>query len=149
MKKGIAWLALAAALACTQSPPTDETASITGGVNDPSLLLGRWRLVEVQGQQVITTGVREPHLIFSRDSVDRVSGQTGCNHLGGRFSAEGERIQFSEMFSTRAACAQDEGNHQETRFFAALREADRYAIRGETLTLRAGERPVAKLVKEQ
>ena len=148
MKYLMVWLALVAVVACAKSSPTDETASIAGSVSDANALLGRWRLVEVQGQPALSgTNVRVPYLVFSRDSVARVAGESGCNHLSGKFTADDTHIRFSQLISTRAACGDDAGNQQEARFFAALKAADRYAVSGETLTLKGGDIIVARFVK--
>ena len=150
MRITVAGVALLGVLACAKSSPPVETPSVAGSVSDANALLGRWRLIEVQGQPALSrTGVRVPYLVFSRDSVDRIAGESGCNHMGGRFAADGTHIRFSQLISTRAACGVDEGNRQEARFFAALEAADRYTISGEKLAVRAGETVVARFVKEQ
>ena len=144
-KLGLAIIVLA--LACAKSPEAgDESPSVTGA----SLLVGpRWRLVELDGQPSIAGGgAREPHLIFSRsDSVDRVGGATGCNSMGGTYEADGSRIRFSQLFSTKMACVEQDRMRQEARFVNALETADRYTIGGDTLTLSAGETVVARFVK--
>jgi heat shock protein HslJ len=134
------------ALACAQSrDPGDEAASsMTAELVGP-----RWRLVELEGQPSIAGGgAREPHLIFSQsDSVDRVGGATGCNTMGGTYETDGARIRFSQLFSTKMACVEEDRMRQETRFLAALESADRYAISGDTLTLSAGNTVVARFAK--
>jgi heat shock protein HslJ len=151
MKATRLWLMLALAVACTKSSaPGDETASATGSVSAGSALVGaRWRLIELEGQPSLAGGgAREPHLIFARDSVDRVGGATGCNSMGGRYEADGERIRFSDLFSTKMACVEEERMRQETRFVRVLERADRYSISGDTLTLSEGGTVVAKFVKD-
>ncbi|HJU68749.1 MAG TPA: META domain-containing protein [Gemmatimonadaceae bacterium] len=150
MRIDIAGLALLGLIACAKSSsPGDETAAAAGSVSASSALQGpRWRLVELEGQPSLSGGgAREPHLIFSRDSVDRVGGATGCNTMGGRYTAEGDRIRFSDLFSTKMACVEEERMRQETRFVGALGRVDRYAISGDTLTLSEGGTVVAKFVK--
>lgn len=150
MKATTLWLGLALVVACAKSSaPGDDTASLRGSVSATSALVGpRWRLVELEGQPSLAGGgTREPHLIFSRDSVDRVAGATGCNSMGGRYEADGERIRFSELFSTKMACVEEERMRQETRFVRVLERADRYSISEDTLSLREGEVVVAKLAK--
>jgi heat shock protein HslJ len=135
-------------LACAKSPEaSDESAASVTGAS--SLVGPRWRLVELDGQPSIAGGgAREPHLIFSRsDSVDRVGGATGCNSMGGTYEADSSRIRFSQLFSTKMACVEQDRMRQEARFVNALETADRYEISGDTLTLRAGETVVAKFVK--
>jgi heat shock protein HslJ len=152
MRISIAGLALLGVIACAKSSsPGDETATAAGSVSAASALQGpRWRLVELEGQPSLPGGgAREAHLIFSRDSVDRVGGATGCNSMGGRYTAEGDRIRFSDLFSTKMACIEEERMRQETRFVGALGRADRYAISGDTLTLSEGGTVVARFAKGQ
>ena len=144
MKVIMPWVALAFAVACAKSPtPGDETTAAA------TLVGPRWRLVELEGQPSLAGGgAREPHVIFSRaEGVDRVGGATGCNSIGGRYAVGGETIEFSELFSTRMACVEEERMRQETRFVNALEQADRYTITGDTLILRAGDSVVARFVK--
>ena len=140
--------AVAIALACARAPEAgdDPTASVTGA---SSLVGPRWRLIELEGQPSIAmTGSREPHLIFSRsDTASRVGGATGCNSMGGNYQADGTSLRFSQMFSTKMACVEEDRMRQETAFLNALNAVDRYAVSGDTLELRAGDRVVAKLVK--
>ena len=150
MRFNILGLALLGAIACAKSSaPGDETAAAAGSVSASNALQGpRWRLVKLEGQPSLAGGgAREPHLIFARDSVDRVGGATGCNSMGGRYEADGERIRFSDLFSTKMACVEEERMRQETRFVGALERADRYSITGDTLTLSEGGTVVAKFVK--
>ena len=152
MRISIVGLALLGVIACAKSSsPGDETASAAGSVSAASALQGpRWRLVELEGQPSLAGGgAREAHLIFLRDSVDRVGGATGCNSMGGRYTAEGDRIRFADLFSTKMACVEEERMRQETRFVGVLGRADRYAISGDTLTLSEGGTVVAKFVKGQ
>lgn len=140
--------AVVLALSCAKSPESgdDPTASVSA----TSALVGpRWRLVELDGQPSIGGGgAREPHLMFSRgDSANRVGGATGCNTMGGTYEADGSRVRFSQLFSTKMACVEEGRMRQETSFLNALESADRYVIRGDTLTLSAGDRVVARFVK--
>ena len=139
---------LALALACAKAPESRDEPPTT--VTAPSAIAGpRWRLVELEGQPAIAGGgAREPHLIFSRrDGVDRVGGATGCNTMGGTYTVDGAGIRFSQLFSTKMACVEEDRMHQESRFLKALQSVDRYAVSGDTLTLSAGNAVVARFVK--
>jgi heat shock protein HslJ len=150
MKKPILWIALLFVIACAKSSTTgDETATAAGSVSAASALQGpRWRLVELEGKPALAGGgSREAHLLFSPEAADRVGGATGCNSMGGQYTAEGDHIRFEGLFSTKMACVEEERMRQETRFMGALGRVDRYAISGDTLTLSEGETVVAKFVK--
>jgi heat shock protein HslJ len=136
------------ALACAKSPePGGEDA---GSVTSANPLIGpRWRLVELEGEPALAGGgAREPHLVFSQsDTGDRVGGATGCNTMGGTYETDGTSIRFSQLFSTKMACVEEDRMRQETRFLKAIETADRYAITGDTLELSAGAEVVARFVK--
>jgi len=135
-------------LACAKAP--EQGGEAAGSVTSENPLVGpRWRLVELEGEPALEGGgAREPHIVFSpRDSVDRVGGATGCNTMGGTYEIEGASIRFSQLFSTKMACVEEERMRQETRFLKALETADRYAVTGDTLALSAGGEVVAKFVK--
>jgi heat shock protein HslJ len=134
-------------LACAKAP--EQGGEAAGSVTSYNPLVGgRWRLVELEGEPALTGGgAREPHLIFSSDTADRVGGATGCNTMGGTYEADETSIRFSQIFSTKMACVEEERMRQEARFLKALETADRYAVSGDTLTLSAGAEVVAKFVK--
>ena len=150
LRHGMSWVAgaIVIALACAKPPEAGDEPS--GSVTAASALVGpRWRLIELEGQPSIAmTGSREPHLIFSRsDTASRVGGATGCNSMGGSYQADATGLRFSQMFSTKMACVEQDRMRQETAFLNALNTVDRYAVSGDTLELRAGDRVVAKFVK--
>jgi heat shock protein HslJ len=137
------------AVGCTKSAGTgDDSAaspgpSVTGGT---SLVGPRWRLVELEGQPSIAGGgTREPNLQFAADN--KVTGATGCNSMGGTYEASGATVRFSQIFSTKMACVEENRMQQETRFLRVLERADRYAVSGDTLTLSEGDTVLARLVK--
>jgi len=48
------------------------------------------------------TGAEETHLELSADGT--VTGNDGCNHIGGSWEEDGEQIVFSDMIATLMAC---------------------------------------------
>jgi putative lipoprotein len=63
----------------------------------------RWVVRELNGKPVPASLPQEPHLIFQADSR-RVSGSGGCNRLTGGFERDGDRLDFSAIARTGAAC---------------------------------------------
>lgn len=100
---------------------------------DASLTNTYWKLVSVGGEMYRHVGAnREPHLkLLERDNA--VTGFGGCNGYSGRIELADGMLRFSDLAVTQRACL--EGMEIESRFLAALREANRYAIRGDTLRL--------------
>ena len=70
-----------------------------------SLSSSDWYLVALGDQKVITaSGGPAPMLKFTPPA--NVSGNTGCNHLAGTYSAGGGQLRFSPLATTRMACAE-------------------------------------------
>lgn len=63
----------------------------------------RWIVRALNGTPVPASLPQEPHLIFQADSR-RVSGSGGCNRLTGGFERDGDRLVFSALARTGAAC---------------------------------------------
>lgn len=145
MRLGFVVTALVVA-ACAQ-PPASEDEPAASVTSTGSLTGTYWRLVELDGQPSIPGGgTREPHLRFTDR---RVNGATGCNTLGGGYEVAAGRVRFTDLFSTRMACVEEDRMRQEARFVKALETADGFAIRGDTLILRAGDVVVARFVRGQ
>jgi heat shock protein HslJ len=102
---------------------------------DASLTNTYWKLVSVGSETYRHEGGnREPHLQLRHDG-NTVTGFGGCNTYTGRFERDDStaRLRFDRLVATQRACL--EGMEIEARFLAALRETNRYAIRGDTLRL--------------
>lgn len=98
---------------------------------DASLTNTYWKLVSIASEAYRHEGAnREPHLKL-RAEGNAVTGFGGCNSYTGRFDANGGMLRFPELAPTQRACLH--GMEVEARFMAALREANRFEIRGDTL----------------
>jgi heat shock protein HslJ len=74
----------------------------------------------------------EAGLTFNEDGT--VTGNSGCNGLGGDYTVEGDQITFGQIVSTLIAC-DDPRMAQEDAVHKVLTETARYKIEGSTLTL--------------
>ena len=91
---------------------------------------GSWLLEDLAGTGVIdnaraTLEFREP---------GRASGRGSCNQFSGPVTVTGSAISFGPLVATRMACAEAVMN-QETRYFKALQDAERYALEGPYLLI--------------
>jgi heat shock protein HslJ len=104
----------------------------------------RWTLTHLEGAPVASsTGGREPGLQFAAEG--RVTGFTTCNNFFGRYDAPGAgRLRLADLGSTKMACVDPALGRQEQRFMAALQRVDRFAVDGERLVLREGDRELAR-----
>ena len=99
------------------------------------LLETHWRPVEIDGKPLtIQPGTREPHIVLTREG--RVSGNTGCNSLGGAYRQSVDGLRFEKLVMTRRACVAPEANALESAFVKALESSVSHRIAGELLELR-------------
>jgi heat shock protein HslJ len=69
------------------------------------------------------------------DDQGRIGGFAGCNTYGGAATITGDRISFSQMFSSKRACLEEGAMQREQQFLNTLAAAERYTQTGTTLTL--------------
>jgi heat shock protein HslJ len=71
-------------------------------------------------------------LIFGEDGT--ISGNVGCNSLGGEYTVDGDQITFNNLASTLMAC-DDVLMDQESAVLQVLSGTARFEIENETLTI--------------
>ena len=121
---------------------TGKTVALTSTPSD--LLETYWKLVELNGLPI-------PHPVDNQQTAfiqllkegNRLQGSGGCNTLMGTYElADGGRLKFSDVASTRMACkdmAVENGLHN------VLQMTDNYVINGNTLVLqKAKMAPLAR-----
>lgn len=93
-----------------------------------------WKLSEVNGMPVETPpNAKEVHMILvNADGEKRIKGFAGCNGLGGDYTTDGNKINFS-VITTKIFC--EEQMETENILTQSLTDANRYEIKGETLEL--------------
>lgn len=83
-------------------PKTSETTPAS--TPDASLTNTYWKLIEVSGEPAsLGAGQKELNMILVGEG-SRVKGFAGCNRFSGGYTIKEDRIQFSQMASTRMAC---------------------------------------------
>ena len=95
-----------------------------------------WRLENFAGAGVLDRA--QATLEFP--SEGQASGNGFCNRFNGVVTAEENAIQFGGIAATRKACA-EAAMRQEDAYFAALRDAERFELEGESLLIYAANRP--------
>jgi len=103
-------------------------------INEQYKLHDFWTLYSLSGTPVNQqdTLKKQPALQF--DLVNNhVSGNTGCNQLGGNAAVEGDSLSFGQLITTKMACA---GVMElESQFLDALDRVNRYDFSNEDLLL--------------
>ncbi len=94
-----------------------------------------WKLVALGGEPAKAgSGGREISFTLATEG-SRVRGSTGCNRMMGGYTLAGEKIGFTQLATTRMACANPDGQRLEAAFLKSLEEAAQWRIQGETLEL--------------
>ena len=106
--KGCPQSQMASTPAATTPVETDEKPA-TAHRSQPSLRGIAWKLQALQapnGPTLINPPGRPPELLLATGS-ERLSGNSGCNRLLGGFQLAGDQLRFSQLVSTKMACAAD------------------------------------------
>lgn len=94
-------------------------------VNAPGLWGTSWRLEDLAGAGV--TDRAQATLEFPKEG--QVSGNGSCNQLRGAVTMTGAPIAFGPLPTTRKICS-EAVMRRESRYLAALKEAERLELRG-------------------
>lgn len=92
-----------------------------------------WTVTQINGQPPVA-GDAVVDLSFEAD--DRIGGRATCNSYGGTYTISGQTLSFSDVFSTKMACADEALNAQESAYLQALSSVASYDLVGDTLTLK-------------
>ena len=105
----------------------------------PTLRGTAWKLQALQapeGPTLINPPGRPPELLLATDS-ERLSGNSGCNRLLGGFQLAGDQLRFSQLVSTKMACAA-EVMAFEQQYLKALEQVRQWNIDKRSLLLQDG-----------
>ena len=101
----------------------------------PAPLTGTdWKLDELHDLPVIGSGPNQTAATLRIDG-GTLTGFTGCNRVSGPVSADGDKVHFGPLATTRMACLDTNLGRQESGLIKALNAAKRQRIIGDTLTL--------------
>lgn len=99
-----------------------------------------WVLLSLEGQNVqAPQDTRTAYIRFEENEND-ISGFTGCNRLRGKYSLTEQRLQLSDLSTTRMSCAE---MGMENKMLEVLGRVNTYRIAGDVLTLYEGDKAVA------
>lgn len=122
------------ALALHHVSPADASPAVAShGVPPEGLENTYWKLVTLNGKDVVVQpNRREPSLILHPEGM-RTEVYGGCNSFAGTYKLSGSSITFGPMAGTLMACP--DGMDTEKDFTAALSAAHTYHIYGKHLDL--------------
>jgi heat shock protein HslJ len=105
----------------------------------PTLRGTAWKLQALQtadGPTLIQPPGRPPELLLATDS-ERLSGNSGCNRVLGGFQLAGDQLRFSQLISTKMACAADVMAFEQ-QYLKALEQVRQWSIDKRSLLLQDG-----------
>lgn len=105
-------------------------AGATGVFAKTSDLDGKqWTLTYANGREVSNSSA---YFEIARDE-ERFTGNTGCNRMFGTVEVKNQRIDFSNIGTTKMMCKLPAGSVSEMSFLNALNKAEKYAQNGNVL----------------
>jgi heat shock protein HslJ len=104
-----------------------------GPIGSTPLETRKWTLEAIKGVPVAKIG-RTAFLVFDQDKRS-AGGNSSCNVFGGSYTANGTKLQITDVVSTMRACVEDSRMAIERQFLDGLRNANRYEIKRDRLML--------------
>ncbi len=98
----------------------------SGDENSIKLEDKKWVLESIKNNSLPKVAT-EAFINFNK-TKGSAGGNTSCNAFGGNYTANGENIGFTDIFSTMRACIEDERMNVERGFLDGLQKANRYEI---------------------
>ena len=123
MKKYLLVL-LAIGLLISACAPQAAGASITGS----------WKLVSYGSVNSLTPAVPNVDARLTFDKDGKLSGNGGCNSLGGDYKVKGDQITFGAVAATLMACP-DPQMAEESAVYQVLTDTASFKIEGNMLTI--------------
>lgn len=107
---------------------------------DDTILDAYWMLISVEGQDVTRQKDSRTAFIRFQEDENDVHGFTGCNKFKGKYKLSENKLQLSELSTSRMAC---DNMEMETKLIEVLGRVDSYKLTKNLLTLYAGDKAVA------
>lgn len=109
----------------------------------PQLTGVNWKVTNFNNNRHAVVGVLGESRLTLSFKDGQVSGSAGCNHFHGKYSTDGNKLEFGPLATTRRACAEPLMT-QEREFLAALASAVTWTIDGNVLDMHRadGERAI-------
>lgn len=107
------------------------------------LQTGKWQLEKLNGAAITLADTRQVTLEINAESSS-AAGQAPCNRYSCSYDQDNEKIKFGTITSTKMAC-DDLG--KESEYYSMLKDATKFIITGDKLTLFNGSKAVAEFIK--
>lgn len=101
-------------------------------------LIGNWKLTAYGPPDSVTPAVGDAEATLTFGDDGTVTGNSGCNSLGGEYEVDGDQITFGAITSTLMAC-DDARMAQESAVTQVMSGTADFEIEGQTLTITNNE----------
>ena len=95
----------------------------------------------IEGQWTLVSYNQTPAVSDVETSIEfkdgQMNGNVGCNGFGGKYSLNGDQIEFGPVMSTMMYC--ENVADQESTTLAVLQEKANFVLDGNTLTITSGD----------
>ncbi len=98
------------------------------------LLVGSWKLISYGPANTQTPAVADAQAELTFKGDGTMTGNSGCNSLGGNYTVKGHQVTFTQIISTLMAC-DDSRMAQERVVQKVLNDRVAFKIEGNILTL--------------
>ena len=103
-----------------------------------------WKLIELDGEKIVMAPAQQREVrVTLIGEGSRLIGFSGCNQLIGAYVQDGSALRFTQMASTKMACAAP-FMELESQVLKMLGATTGYRIEGEQLTLLGGDQVLAR-----
>jgi heat shock protein HslJ len=109
------------------------TVSACASKQSDKTLVDSWRLTAYGPVDSATPAVPDAEAMLSFGADGTLTGNTGCNQIGGKYKVEGDQITFDSIVSTLIACP-DLQMAQEETILQVLTDTASFKIEGNILT---------------
>ena len=109
-------------------------SACASGSNSPSLI-GSWKLTAYGPADSPVPAVEDAGASLTFNDDGTLTGNGGCNGLGGEYKVNGDQIEFGPIMSTLMACVDDARMTQEGTVTQVMTDTASYKIEGNTLTI--------------
>jgi len=135
-------------LAAPGAVSPDDSAPAAPGASSTHLAdpIGDWTLVALEGKPAPLGAGDKPATLSFTGTGQRAAGFGGCNHFRGPYENDARHFKVGPLIMTKMAC-EGGGTKLETAYTSALGIVTGFALNGDTLSLLAGERVVARLAR--
>ncbi len=126
----------------TDNQTNDTIKNKMTNTDNHQLTETQWQLIQFDQQTIKKTDPQTELPYFTLQEKDnRVFGLAGCNRFFGSYKQTKNQLSFSQFGMTMMACYDlPIAEHQ---FIQALEQTDNYAIKGNRLTIKQGDKPLA------